>query len=78
MGGERRWGIRLILSLTVVSDLHAAEVERIVAAQPFADVQESASHHLLYRASRLLVIGQVRRTGPRRVSVRALRLHAVP
>jgi error-prone DNA polymerase len=35
-GGQRRWGIRP--PLTVVKDLHTAEVERIVAAQPFADV----------------------------------------
>ncbi|ABS06057.1 PHP domain-containing protein [Kineococcus radiotolerans] len=44
----------------------------------FADVQETTSHHLLYRASLLLVTGQVRRTGPRGVSVRALQLHAMP
>ena len=44
----------------------------------FADVQEATSHHLLYRASLLLITGQVRRTGPRGVSVRALQLHALP
>lgn len=42
-----------------------------------ADVQESTSHHLLYRASLLLVTGRVRRTGPRGVSVLAVQLHAL-
>ncbi|WP_380161908.1 PHP domain-containing protein [Kineococcus sp. R86509] len=43
----------------------------------FADVQASTSHHLLYRASLLLVTGRVRRTGPRGVSVLAVQLHAL-
>lgn len=43
----------------------------------FGDVQETTSHHLLYRASLLLVTGRVRRTGPRGVSVLALQLHAL-
>ena len=43
-----------------------------------ADVQEATSHPLLHRASLPPVTGQVRRTGPRGLGVRAPQLHAMP